>query len=64
MNTDVIFKLAAIGILVAIINQLLVKSGRDEQAMITVIAGLIVAMFVMIDQVSLLFDTIKSTFGF
>ena len=60
MNTDVIFKLAAIGILVAIINQLLVKSGRDEQAMITVIAGLIVAMFVMIDQVSLLFDTIKT----
>ena len=64
MNTDIIFKLAAIGILVAIINQLLVKSGRDEQAMITVIAGLIVAMLVMIDQVSLLFNTIKSTFGF
>lgn len=64
MNTDIIFKLAAIGILVAIINQLLVKSGRDEQAMITVIAGLIVAMLVMIEQVGVLFDTIKSTFGF
>jgi len=64
MNTDVIFKLAAIGILVAIINQLLIKSGRDEQAMITVIAGLVVAMLVMIEQVSVLFDTIKSTFGF
>ena len=64
MNTDIIFKLAAIGILVAIINQLLIKSGRDEQAMITVIAGLIVAMLVMIEQVEVLFDTIKSTFGF
>lgn len=64
MNTDIIFKLAAIGILVAIINQLLVKSGRDEQAMITVIAGLIVAMLVMIEQIGILFDTIKSTFGF
>lgn len=64
MNTDIIFKLAGIGILVAIINQLLVKSGRDEQAMITVIAGLIVAMLMMIEQVGTLFDTIKSTFGF
>ena len=64
MNTDIIFKLAAIGILVAIINQLLIKSGRDEQAMITVIAGLIVAMLVMIEQIGILFDTIKSTFGF
>lgn len=64
MNTDIIFKLAAIGILVAIINQLLIKSGRDEQAMITVIAGLVVAMLMMIEQVSVLFDTIKSTFGF
>ncbi|MBQ7039140.1 MAG: stage III sporulation protein AC [Clostridia bacterium] len=64
MNTDIIFKLAAIGILVAIINQLLIKSGRDEQAMLIVIAGLIVAMLMMIEQVSVLFDTIKSTFGF
>ena len=64
MNTDIIFKLAAIGILVAIINQLLLKSGRDEQALITVIAGLVVAMLMMIEQVSVLFDTIKSTFGF
>ena len=64
MKTDIIFKLAAIGILVAIINQLLIKSGRDEQAMLIVIAGLIVAMLMMIEQVSVLFDTIKSTFGF
>ncbi len=64
MEVDIIFKLAAIGILVAILNQLLVKSGRDEQAMLVVIAGLIVAMFIMIEQIGSLFDTIKSTFGF
>lgn len=64
MNADIIFKLAAIGILVAILNQLLIKSGRDEQAMLVVIAGLIVAMFMMVEQISALFNTIKSTFGF
>lgn len=64
MDTDIIFKLAGIGILVAIINQLLIKSGRDEQAMLVVIAGLVVAMVMMIDQISMLFNTIKSTFGF
>ncbi len=64
MDTDIIFKLAGIGILVAIINQLLVKSGRDEQAMLVVIAGLVVAMVMMVDQISMLFNTIKSTFGF
>lgn len=64
MNTEIIFKLAAIGILVAIINQLLIKSGRDEQAMIVVIAGLVVAMLMMIEQIEVLFNTVKSTFGF
>ncbi|MBR4030403.1 MAG: stage III sporulation protein AC [Clostridia bacterium] len=64
MDTDIIFKLAGIGILVAIINQLLIKSGRDEQAMLVVIAGLVVAMVMMIDQISMLFNTIKSAFGF
>lgn len=64
MDTDIIFKLAGIGILVAIINQLLIKSGRDEQAMLVVIAGLVVAMVMMVDQISMLFNTIKSTFGF
>ena len=64
MDVDVIFKLAGLGILVAILNQLLVKSGRDEQGMLIVIAGLVVAMLIMIEQISLLFDTVKSTFGF
>ena len=64
MEVDLIFKIAAIGILVAVLNQLLIKSGRDDQAMLTTLAGLIVVLFIMIDKIKLLFDTIKSTFGF
>ena len=64
MEVDLIFKIAAIGILVSVLNQLLIKSGRDDQAMLTTLAGLIVVLFIMIDKIKLLFDTIKSTFGF
>ena len=63
MNTEIIFKLAALGVLVAVVNQILIKSGRDEQALIVVIAGLIGALLIMIDQIDGLFDTIRSTFG-
>jgi len=59
---DLIFKVAAIGILVAVLNQLLVRSGREDQAMLTTIAGLVVVLLMVIDQISLLFDTIKSVF--
>ena len=58
-----IFKIAAIGIIVAILNQLLVRSGREEQALLTTIAGLIVALMMIITQISGLFSTIKSVFG-
>lgn len=58
-----IFKIAAIGIIVAILNQLLVRSGREEQALLTTIAGLIVALMMIISQISELFTTVKSTFG-
>jgi stage III sporulation protein AC len=64
MDVDLIFKIAAIGILVAILNQVLIKSGRDEQAMMTTLAGLIVVLLIIVNQISTLFDTIKSTFGF
>ena len=64
MNIDLIFKVAGIGIIVAVLNQLLVRSGRDDQAMLTTLAGLIVVLFMMIEKIKLLFDTIKSTFGF
>lgn len=63
MNVDMIFKIAAIGIIVAILNQLLVRSGREEQALLTTIAGLVVALMMIISQISDLFSTVKSTFG-
>lgn len=62
-GVDLIFKVAAIGILVAVLNMLLVRSGREDQAMMTTIAGLIVVLLMVIDQISYLFETIKSVFG-
>ena len=61
-GVDLIFRVAAIGILVAVLNQLLVRSGREDQAMMTTLAGLIVVLFMLIDRISLLFDTIKNVF--
>lgn len=58
-----IFRIAAIGIIVAILNQLLVRSGREEQALLTTIAGLVVALMMIITQISDLFNTVKHTFG-
>lgn len=63
MDVDLIFKIAAIGILVAVLNQLLIRSGREEQAMMTTLAGFIVVLTMLITQISTLFDTIKSVFG-
>jgi stage III sporulation protein AC len=63
MDVDMIFKIAAIGIIVAILNQLLVRSGREEQALLTTIAGLVVALMMIISQITDLFSTVKSTFG-
>ena len=63
MDVDLIFKIAAVGILVAVLNQLLVRSGREEQAMMTTLAGLIVVLMMMIEQISTLFDTVKTVFG-
>ena len=63
MDVDLIFKIAAIGILVAVLNQLLIRSGREEQAMMTTLAGLLVVRTMLITQISTLFDTIKSVFG-
>ncbi|WP_316607642.1 stage III sporulation protein AC [uncultured Ruminococcus sp.] len=63
MDVDMIFKIAAIGIIVAILNQLLIRSGREEQALLTTIAGLVVALMMVLSQISDLFTTIKNTFG-
>ncbi|MBE5041119.1 stage III sporulation protein AC [Ructibacterium gallinarum] len=62
-GVDLIFKVAAIGIVVAVLNMLLVRAGRDDQAMMTTIAGLVVVLLVVIQEISSLFDTIKSVFG-
>lgn len=62
MDVDLIFKIAAIGIIVAVLNQLLIRSGREEQAMMTTLAGLIVVLMMIITEISTLFDTIKSVF--
>lgn len=63
MDVDLIFRIAAIGIIVAVLNQLLVRSGREEQAMMTTLAGLIVVLMMIIYEIKDLFDVIKSVFG-
>jgi stage III sporulation protein AC len=62
MDVDLIFKIAAIGILVAVLNLLLVRSGREEQAMMTTLAGLIVVLSMLVRQISDLFVLIKALF--
>jgi stage III sporulation protein AC len=62
MGIDLIFRIAAIGILVAVLNQLLIRSGREEQAMMTTLAGLIVVLLMVVKEIAVLFDTVKSIF--
>lgn len=64
MEVDLIFKIAAVGILVAVLNILLSRSGREEQALMTTIAGLIVVLVVIVQEISNLFELIRSLFGF
>ena len=63
MDVDLIFKIAAIGILVAVLNLVLVRSGREEQAMMTTLAGLVVVLMMLLQQISDLFDMIKTLFA-
>ena len=63
MEIDLIFKIAAIGIIVAVLNQLLIRSGREDQAMMTTLAGLVVVLSILVRQSSVLFVTIKSLFA-
>lgn len=62
MDVDLIFRIAAIGILVAVLNQVLLRSGRDEQAMMTTLAGLVVVLMMVVEQISDLFDLVKNLF--
>ena len=63
MDIDLIFKIAAIGIIVAVLNQLLIRSGREDQAMMTTLAVLVVVLSILVKQISVLFVTIKSLFA-
>ena len=64
MDIDLIFRIAAIGIVVAVLNELLVRSGREEQALMTTLAGLVVVMMMLVREISDLFQLIKTLFGF
>ena len=63
MDVDLIFKIAAVGILVAVLNLLLVRSGREEQSMMTTLAGLVVVLMMLVQQISDLFQLVKTLFG-
>ncbi len=63
MDVDLIFKVAGIGIIVAVLNQLLARSGREEQALLTTIAGLVVVLVIIVQQIGELFDLVKNIFG-
>ncbi len=64
MDVDLIFKIAAVGILVAVLNILLTRSGREDQALMTSIAGLVVVLVIVVQEISELFDLIRDLFGF
>lgn len=64
MDIDLIFKIAAIGIIVSILNQVLSRSGRDEQATMTTLAGLVVVLMMIAQEIAGLFDLVKTLFHF
>lgn len=63
MEVDLIFKIAAIGILVAVLNQVLSRAGRDEQAMMVTLTGLVVVLMMVVQEIASLFDLVKNLFG-
>ncbi len=63
MEVDLIFQIAGIGIIVAVLNQLLTRSGREEQALMLTIAGLVIVMLMLIEKIASLFETVKTVFG-
>ena len=63
MEIDLIFKIAGTGIIVAVLNQVLKRAEREEQAMMTTLAGLVVVLMLLVDQIGTLFERVKSVFG-
>lgn len=64
MDISIVFRIAAVGVLVAALNQVLLRAGREEQAMLTTLAGLVVVLFWVIQYVSTLFETMETMFRF
>ena len=62
MDVDLIFKIAAIGIIVAVLNQVLIRAGREDQAMMTTLAGIVVVLFIIISMISQFFSAVKTMF--
>ena len=63
MNIDLLFKIAAIGILVAVLHQVLVRAGREDQAMMTTLAGLVIVLTMVIQEISTLFNSVRTIFN-
>ncbi|MCQ4635892.1 stage III sporulation protein AC [Anaerovorax odorimutans] len=63
-DIDIIFKIAAIGIAIAVLNQILIRAGREEQAMMTTLAGIVIVLFLIVQMISEFFDTVKTLFQF
>ena len=64
INVDIIFKIAAIGIIVAVLNQVLIRAGREDQAMMTTLAGIIVVLLLIVHMINNFFITVKTLFQF
>lgn len=64
LNVDLVFKIAAVGIIVSVLNQVLSRSGRDEMATVVTLAGLVVVLMIVVQQISELFDMVKTLFQF
>ncbi len=63
MEVDLIFQIAGVGIIVSVMNVLLTRSGRDEQALMITIAGLVIVLMIVVSEIARLFETVKTVFG-
>lgn len=63
MNIDLLFKIAGIGILIAVLHQILTKAGRDDQAMMTTLAGMVIVLTIVVKEISSLFETVRTVFN-
>ncbi|HIT70834.1 MAG TPA: stage III sporulation protein AC [Candidatus Scatovivens faecipullorum] len=63
MNIDLLFKIAGIGILIAVLHQILTKAGRDDQAMMTTLAGMVIVLTLVVKEISNLFETVRTVFN-